>query len=263
MLPSSLGCPHDYVLTPQDMRKLAEADVLVINGLGMESFLDASLKKANPGLRIIDSSSGQKGLILLEDHESHGHEGEKSRGHEATGHHHHGDYNPHLFSSPRRAAWIVASLGESMAKIDPKNAALYRKNAFSWHRRLMDLSNMYTKAVAALSNRNIVTQHEVFDYLAADCGLSVVAVVESEPGQEPSAAAMLEIVRTIREKKAAALFTEPQYPAKVGETIAKEAGIDVAVLDPVASGPKGADLAHYESVMIKNLEILKAVLGKK
>jgi len=263
MLPSALGCPHDYVLTPKDMRKLAEAEVLVINGLGMEEFLDASLKKANQKLRIIDTSKGQKGLIQLEEHESHGHHGEKGHGHEASGHHHQGNYNPHLFSSPKRAAWIVASLGESMAAIDPKNAGLYRKNAFSWHRRLMDLANLYTKAVAAFPNRRIVTQHAVFDYLAADSGLSIMAVVEEEPGQEPSAHGMLEIVKAVRAKKAAALFTEPQYPARVGETIAREAGIPVATLDPAANGPDGADLSHYEAVMQKNLGILKSVLGKK
>lgn len=257
MLPSALGCPHDYVLTPQDMRKLAGADVLVTNGLGMEEFLEASLKKANPKLRIIDTSKGRKRLIRLEENaKAHGHGGRK-------GHDHHGDYNPHLFSSPQRAAEIVKALGESLAALDGKNAALYRKNSAFWNGRLSGLAASFARAAAAFPNRKIVTQHAVFDYLAADSGLSIVAVVEDEPGQEPSAHKMLEIVKAIRAKKAAALFTEPQYPAKVGETIAREAGIQVAALDPVASGPEGADLSHYEAAMLKNLEILKSVLGKK
>ena len=58
MLPSQMGCPHDYALTPQDMKKLAKADILVVNGLGMEEFLGAPVKKANPNIRVIDSSTG-------------------------------------------------------------------------------------------------------------------------------------------------------------------------------------------------------------
>ncbi|MBI5846274.1 MAG: zinc ABC transporter substrate-binding protein [Deltaproteobacteria bacterium] len=249
MLPSALGCPHDYVLTPKDMRKLAEADVLVINGLGMEEFLDASLKKAKPKLKIIDTSAGQKGILRLMGDDGQGH--------------HHGGFNPHLFSSPKRAAQMVKALGESLAALDGKNSSLYRKNAAFWHGRLSGLAASYARAAAAFPNRRIVTQHAVFDYLAEDCGLAIVAVVEDEPGQEPSASDMLEIVKAIRAKKAAALFTEPQYPAKVGETIAREAGIPVAALDPVANGPDGADISHYEAAMQKNLGILKSVLGKK
>jgi ABC-type Zn uptake system ZnuABC Zn-binding protein ZnuA len=78
---------------------------------------------------------------------------------------------------------------------------------------------------------------------------------------EPSAAEMLGLVRTIRGQKVGALFTEPQYPAKVGETVAREAKIPVAVLDPVATGKDGAPLDFYQQAMRQNLEILKKVLG--
>ena len=65
MLPSQMGCPHDYVLTPQDMEKLVKADVLVINGLGLEEFLGAPFKKANPTIKVFDSSSGIEGTLQL------------------------------------------------------------------------------------------------------------------------------------------------------------------------------------------------------
>jgi ABC-type Zn uptake system ZnuABC Zn-binding protein ZnuA len=103
----------------------------------------------------------------------------------------------------------------------------------------------------------------VFDYFARDMGLEVMAVVQAHAGQEPSAAEMLEIVKAVRKKKAGGVFTEPQYPLKVGQAIAKEAGIPSAMLDPVATGPEKAGLDYYETVMRKNMEILRQTLGGK
>jgi ABC-type Zn uptake system ZnuABC Zn-binding protein ZnuA len=112
-----------------------------------------------------------------------------------------------------------------------------------------------------LQNNRIVTQHGVFDYLARDMGLEVVAVVQAHAGQEPSASEILEIVATIKAKKAGAIFTEPQYPEAVGKTIAKEAGIAAATLDPGATGPERAPLDYYEQVMRTNLVTLEKTLG--
>jgi ABC-type Zn uptake system ZnuABC Zn-binding protein ZnuA len=94
-------------------------------------------------------------------------------------------------------------------------------------------------------------------------GLEVVVVMQAHAGQEPSAAEMLEIVRAIKEKKAGALFTEPQYPHKTGRTIAKEAGIPFGILDPVATGPEQAGLDYYETVMRQNMEVFRKALGPK
>ena len=116
--------------------------------------------------------------------------------------------------------------------------------------------------VKELKNNRIVQPHGAFDYLARDIGLEVVAVTQPH-GQEPSAAEMLELVRSMREKQAGAVFTEPQYSPKVGQTLAKETGIPTAVLDPVASGPEDAPLDYYETAMRKNLETLRATLGVK
>jgi ABC-type Zn uptake system ZnuABC Zn-binding protein ZnuA len=74
---------------------------------------------------------------------------------------------------------------------------------------------------------------------------------------------MLEIVRKIKEEKAGAVFTEPQYPADVGQTIAREAGIVTATLDPVATGPEDTSLEYYETVMRRNLQTLEQTLGTR
>ena len=257
LLPASLGCPHHYSLTPQDMQKLAQADVLVVNGLGMEEFLGAPVEKANPGLVTIDSSHGIEALQYADGaHDRHAHDEEAEHGH----HHHHEGVNPHLFASPRLAAQLALNIAAGLSKTDPEGEPVYSENAKAYADKLNALADEMAAQVKTLKNNRIVQPHGVFDYLARDIGLEVVAVTQPH-GQEPSAAEMLELLATIRSKNAGAVFTEPQYSPKVGQTLAKEAGIPTAVLDPVASGPNDSPLDYYESVMRRNLETLRATLG--
>ena len=259
MIPASLGCPHDYALTPQDMRKLAAADVLVINGLGLEEFLGAPVQKANPGLVVIDSSRGIEEVLHYDDAEEHGEEAE---------HHHHqhddhgeGQVNPHLFASPRMAALMAESIAQALAEQHPAEAALLAANAKAYGERMRRLDDDLAALGKRLANNRIVTQHGVFDYLARDMGLAVVAVVQAHAGKDPSAAEILTLVKTIRTRQAGAIFTEPQYPQAIGRTIAREAGIAAATLDPAANGPEQAPLDYYEQVMRANLRELEQVLG--
>ena len=267
MLPAGMGCPHDYALTPQDMRKLAAADVLVVNGLGLEEFLGAPVRTANPDIETIDSSAGIQDLLEYahehaEAEEDHDHEAEADHDHAEHdhGHHHHAGVNPHLFASPRQAARIALNVAAGLSKADPEGAGVYFRNAQAYADRLNALADEMAALGRALKNNRIVEPHGVFDYLARDMGLEVVAVLRPH-GQEPSAAEMLELVRTLRAKQAGAIFTEPQYPAKVGAALARETGLPTATLDPVATGPDEAPLDYYETAMRKNVEVLRAVLG--
>ena len=268
MIPAEMGCPHDYALTPQDMRKLAKAEVLVINGQGMEEFLGAPLRKANPNLIVIDSSQGI-GQILqytdMEEEHDHHRDAKGTAHHDA---HHHGEHeqhhegpNPHLFASPRMAALLTGTIAKGLAERHSQGAALYTANGRDYAERMNRLADDLAALGKRLRNNRIVTQHGVFDYLARDMGLEVVAVVQAHAGQNPSAAEMRTLVKTIRLKKAGALFTEPQYPDAIGRTIAKEAGIIAARLDPVATGPERAPLDYYEQVMRTNLATLEKTLG--
>ncbi len=263
MIPASLGCPHDYALTPQDMRKLAAADVLVVNGLGLEEFLGAPVKKANPGLVVIDSSRGIEEVLHYDDAEGHGAAADHPR-------HQHDDHglgegqvNPHLFASPRMAALMAGSIAQALADRHPAEAALLAANAKAYVERMQRLADDLSALGKRLANNRIVTQHGVFDYLARDMGLAVVAVVQAHAGQDPSAAEILGLVKTIRAKQVGAIFTEPQYPQAIGQTIAREAGIVAATLDPAANGPEHAPLEYYEQVMRANMRVLEQVLGSR
>lgn len=275
MLPRHLGCPHDYVLTPQDMQKLSKADILVINGLGMEEFLGAPVKKANPRIAVIDSSMGIRDTMEYSggrDHHldrshtkalRHDEKSDRGRAHRHDEKHYHpADVNPHLFASPRMNAKIAMNIAAGLSRVDPDGAAVYSRNARAYTTEMNELANEMSALGKRLKNNRIVQPHGVFDYLARDLGLAIVAVMQPR-GREPSASEMMHLVETIRKRKAGAIFTEPQYPEKIGKALSKETGVPVAVLDSAATGPENAPLAYYETVMRQNMKTLASVLGVK
>ncbi len=255
LLPAQAGCPHDYALTPQDMRKLADADVLLVNGLGLEEFLGAPIRKANPNLKIIDASRGVDGILPYAadraDKEGYHHESEGR----------HTEANPHLFASPRMMARMAVALAEKLIPLFPEGAERFRANAQSYANELNSLADKFAELSGKVKNNRIVTQHGVFDYLARDAGLEVIAVVQAHAGQEPAAAEMLRLIRTIRTRQAGAIFTEPQYPDKIGRTLSMETEVPLAVLDPVATGPENAARDYYVTTMRGNLAVLEKTLG--
>lgn len=252
MLPAQAGCPHDYALTPQDMGKLSQADVLVVNGLGMEAFLGSPSARSKKELRTVDASKGISGLLPYTDEETahEGHEG-----------HHHGGMNPHLFASPRMAAQMARSIAGQLADLDPGNAAAYWSNGENYARTLDALADEFAALGGKLKNNRIITQHGVFDYLARDMGLEVAAVIQADDTQAPSASDMMKLVKAIRGRHVGAIFTEPQYPDKIAATLSRETGVATAKLDPLATGPAIAPLDYYEKTMRANLHTLESTLG--
>lgn len=261
LIPPGLGCPHDYALTPKDMMKLTRKPmILVMNGLGLEDFLGSPVKKANPGAVIIDSSAGIEGILSdaeeKDEHGKHEHEADCDCGHS------HGEKNPHLFASPFMALKVVDNIAYGLKKSDPANATVYEKNRAAYTEKLKKVCEEFKTTAKTFKNRKIATQHDVFDYLAKDIGLEIVATVQAHPGSEASAAELKKLIETLRKDKVAALFVEPQYPQKIAGLAAKEAKIPLAELDPVASGPENPSADYYEKMMKKNIEILKNILSK-
>jgi ABC-type Zn uptake system ZnuABC Zn-binding protein ZnuA len=241
MLPASLGCPHDYALTPGDMRKIAAADLFVTNGHGMEEFLGAPVRKANPRVRVVETATG---VTPIRSGEA-GREG----------------INPHTWVSPRNAILQVRSIEKALSEASPRNAPVFRRNADAYVARLTALAGEFEAAGSRIRNRNIVTYHNVFDYLARDLGLTIVGEIEETPGQEPSAGEVRKVIRVIREKRAAAVFWEPQYPKRLAEMIAGEAGVPLRALDPVSTGSTAP--STYEDVMRRNLRTILEALGAR
>jgi zinc transport system substrate-binding protein len=236
MLPASMGCPHDYALTPRDMRKIASADLFVVNGLGMEDFLGEPVRRANPKIRVVETA---RAVLPI-------------RGG-------HGDVNPHAWVSPRNAILQVREIEKALSAARPAGAGAFRRNADAYASRLSALAEEFEAAAKTFRRRNIVTFHDVFGYLARDLGLTVVGEIETVPGQEPSAGEIRNLSRTIRERKVPVVFSEPQYSPKLADALAREAGVPVRILDPVATGAPA--LTAYEEAMRRNLSTLKEALS--
>ncbi len=227
------GCLHDYQMTTEDMVTLTSADVFVINGAGMESFLDKATRQA-PRMKVIDAS---RGIDLLRDD---------------------GEPNAHVWVSVSRHIRQVANIANGLAAADPARGDVYLANAAAYTNRLGDLHRRMQAGLADLRSRDIVTFHEAFPYFAEEFNLHIVAVIAREPGSEPSGREMAEMIRTIRRTGVKALFAEPQYSAKVAATLARETGASVYLLDPVVTGPLTPDA--YIDAMDKNLAILRQAL---
>ncbi|MCK5804996.1 MAG: zinc ABC transporter substrate-binding protein [Lentisphaeria bacterium] len=257
LLPSELGCPHNYALSPQDMTKLGNCDVLVLNGLGLEEFLGAQTKRVAKRVTIIDSSSGIDNLILYpgtcQHHHHEGDGGDVADDHQA-------DINPHLFVSPRICAQLAENIAEGLIRCHPRNAAMYRANANAYAVRMNALADDFAALGKRIKNRRIATQHSSLDYLARDMGIEIVAVIQINAGQQPSAAELIQITAKIQKHSVGAILTEPQYPPAVAETVARETGVPTIAFDPVASGPPNAPIDYAEKVMRQNLSVLKNAL---
>ncbi len=227
------GCLHDYQLTPDDMKTLSNADIFVVNGAGMESFLEKAIRERK-SLKIVDASEGIE--LLKTDNVP----------------------NPHIWVSISLHIRQIKNISEALAKLDPSKAEAYRKNASAYIGRLEKLRGKMLSELKDIKNRDIITFHEAFPYFAKEFNLNIAAVLEREPGSEPNARELAQAIDLIRKTKVKAIFTEPQYSAKSAETIARETTAKVYILDPAVTGPLEPDA--YIKIMEKNLEVLKKAL---
>lgn len=231
------GCLHDYQLTTNDLKRLQQAKILVVNGAGMESFLDQAVDQ-QPGLRIVEAS---RDIALIKDE--------------------HGEENPHVWVSISLAMKQVQNIADQLATLDPPHGPAYQKNAARYIKELETLRDEMRDQLGDLPSKDIVTFHEAFPYFAREFGLRIVAVVEREPGSEPSAAELAQTIKIIRQSEVKAIFVEPQYSTKAAETIARETGSRVFTLDPAVTGPD--DTGAYIEIMRSNLKVLVEALNDK
>lgn len=259
MTKAQTGCLHDYQLTPQDLKTLENADILVINGAGMESFLDGVISQY-PDLEIVDAT---KGLSLLEDdthsHDYHDHDHDHDHDTEDDDHDH--EYNAHVWVSVTGNIEEVKNISSQLEDLNPENKESYEANTNTYVAKLEDLKNEMHTELDNLPNRDIITFHEAFPYFAEEFNLNIAGVIEIEPDSEPSAKEIEDVINTIKTKNIKSLFTEPQYSSKVAETIATETGATVYELDPIVTGDSNPDAYNdYINKMKKNLDVLKEAL---
>ena len=234
------GCLHDYQLTTEDMKKLERADIFIVNGLGMENFLD-KVTQERKNLKIIDASKSDE-IYLLKD-------GDK--------------VNPHVWMSVTYAMQQVKAISSQLCELDPDHADAYKKNTLEYLNKLSTLRDEMHFALDNLPNKDIVTFHEAFPYFAAQFKLNIAGVMEREPGTEPTPQELADTIKIVNNLPVKVLFTEPQYSPKAAETIARETGAKIYQLDPITTGESIPENANaYIDGMKKNMQTLVEALGK-
>ena len=230
------GCLHDYQLTTEDMKTLEKADAFIVNGAGLESFLDKVIK-AQKGLVVIDAS---RGIPLLEEK---------------------GEQNPHVWLSISKDIEQVKNIAEQLKEADPAHADAYEANAAAYIEKLTALKDEMHAALDGVPHKDIVTFHEAFPYFAEEFGLHILGVIEREPGADPTPAELETTIEQVKALPVKVLFAEPQYSPAAAETIARETGAKLYSLDPVVTGEATPDAKDaYLDAMRKNMETLKEAL---
>lgn len=231
------GCLHDYQLTTADMRSLEDTDLFIVNGGGMESFLDNALELF-PELDVIDTSAG---VTSLDGHD-HGHTD-----------HDHGE-NSHYWMYPENAVVQAENICGALSEICPEYADEFRQNTDAFKESVSGIETFDGKGIS------VCVFNEAFEYLHLSYGFDVAAVVEMDENETPSAKELAEIITEINEGGIDLLIAADDASKTVADTIARETGAGVVVLDPVLTGDPVPE--RYTEALNENARILKGSVYK-
>ena len=247
--------PHDLELTPQDVASLSEAD-LVVYLEGFQPALDDAAAEA--GDDAWDAGQAADLSLTIEEH-SH-EEGEEEHAEEEE----HGEEevtDPHFWLDPTRLADVGDALAERLAETDPDGAATYEENAAALRADLEALDAEMQEGLADCAVGTLVTSHDAFGYLADRYGLEVVGISGLSPSTEPSPEQLAEISTLVRDSGVTTVYTETLVDPAVAETVAQEAGVQTAVLDPLEGLTDESAGSDYLEVMRADLATLQEGQG--
>ncbi len=243
LLPPASG-PHNYAFSPSDIRKIGSADVVIENGLGLETWLEKGVKTAGKkNVLIVDTSKGISPITEADSGQT-------------------GSPNPHIWLSPVCAMKQVENIRDALSSRDPGNAEAYRRNADRYLENLKKLDSEIRQETALLPNKNFVTLHDAFPYFAREYGLRIAATFETSPDQSPLPKKLEQIRTLLASHEVAALLAESSYNSKPLEAVAREFNRPVVQMDSMETGQ--GDPSFYERAMRSNMSKLMAALnGKK
>ena len=249
---------HDYALKPSDLRKIANADLVVWVGESLETYLVKPLETEGVAqLELLDAEEVDPHPYgkaeKHEDHVASPEEEEDEHGHDHLG------LDPHVWLDPVRAVAIVNAVAERLAEIDPANADLYAANAGLAVAALQALDSELSARLGPLGNKPFVTFHDGYSYFVERYGLDQVGQLTVHPEQRPGAATLRDLRATIAEEEVACVFAEPQFDPGVLRSLAGDAEMRVGVLDPLGAGLVPGPML-YGALLRKNAEAVAACL---
>jgi zinc transport system substrate-binding protein len=235
---------HEYQATPNNVKAIATANVLVKNGLGLEQFLENTIKNAqNPKLAQIDASKNIKPLNEISPVEK-----------TAKEEHEHAEGNPHIWLDPVLAKQQVMNIRDGLIAADPANKATYEANAENYIKQLSSLNNEFEQTLEKTPNCTFVTFHDAYPYLAQRYKLKQLAVVEI-PEDQLTPADVQNAVKAVKKYKVKALFSEPGVDNKLLTSLSKDLNLTLRPLDSLETGK--TDPQYYFQAMKANLQTLE------
>lgn len=223
------GCLHDYQLTTADMKLLSKADLFIVNGGGIESFL-SDVAKNYPTLTIIEASEN---VALLS-------EGDEE--------------NAHAWMSIADYRTQLSTIESALEKADPDHQNEYHENAMAYDKKLAELEEKQDAIKEAAAGQNVILFHEAYDYVAEDYGLHVSYVLDLDEERQVSAGEAAEVLDAIRNDNVSYIFAEELYGADMGKTMEAESDVKVIYLDTCNRGDYSRD--SYLNAMQSNIDKL-------
>jgi zinc/manganese transport system substrate-binding protein/manganese/iron transport system substrate-binding protein len=223
--------PHDYEASPADVRQIAQAAVIVKNGVELEKWFDPTIGSASPKGEIVDASKGVQIRHVAGNEEKAG--------------------DPHIWHNPQNAKVMVANIASALKRADAVHASDYDRRAQRYSAELDTLDAEMQSQIATLTNKQLVTNHDAFGYYIEHFGMQFVgAIIPSFDTQaELSAQDVNDIVAKIKRTGVRAVFSESSLPPKTARTIGDEAGVKVVAGDDAlygdTLGPAGTAGATY------------------
>ncbi|WP_244537187.1 metal ABC transporter solute-binding protein, Zn/Mn family [Methylobacterium pseudosasicola] len=263
---------HGFSPSPADAKKLAEADIVFVNGLGLEGWLDRLIRASGTRVPVVVASTGVKPIAAIDDHAqaggSHDHAGgghsQAGGSHDQAGGGHADAVDPHAWQNVANVRIYVANIRDGLAKVDPAHADAYRAAADAYTVQLDALEQAVRQAVERIppQNRRIITSHDAFGYFSAAYGLRFLAPQGVSTDSEASPRDVAAIIQQIRRDKVPAVFLENISDPRQMEQIARESGARIGgkVYSDALSGPAGP-AATYLDMMRSNLRAFDAALA--
>ncbi|MCK5460583.1 zinc ABC transporter substrate-binding protein [Candidatus Gracilibacteria bacterium] len=241
---------HKYRPSPQDIIKLNKADLVVIQGSGLEPWAEdilPILKQKNKHILEINHN------LSLQKMEKPKHHDEK---HEE---HHHEGFDPHTWLDPVLAQNIVDIITQSLKNIDPKNKTYYRNNAENIKQQFKALDTAYQKTLSSCERNEIITSHDAFGYLARRYGFKAYSIAGLSTHDEPSAHTLAELKNEAKEG-ITHILTEQNNITRFAETLSDETGLQMLPLNTLGRGTLDLEKDFFD-IMNDNLQTLKTALG--
>lgn len=267
------GCLHDFQLTPEDMKLLSTADVFVINGGGIESFM-SDVAKAYPKLDVVEACE-DVALLSEDDADSdhdhdhdadaesdsdHDHDNEADAESDSAHDHDHGDENAHAWMSVPRYRTMVQTIASRIAEKDAKHADEYYANAKAYDAKLAVLEEKINSLKSLTNGQNIIIFHEAYAYVADDFSMNECYLLDLDEERSVSAGEIKQVIGAIKDDGVSVILAEELYGKSMGDTVSRETDVHVIYIDPLNRGEYDKD--SYLDGMEHNIELIKEAFTK-